>query len=64
MTVLAMILAHDKNGGIGKDNKIPWKCKSDIDFFWNTIGDHTVIVGRKTHLHNSSHCHTPYYHHK
>lgn len=48
MTVLAMILAHDKNGGIGKDNKIPWKCKSDIDFFWNTIGDHTVIVGRKT----------------
>lgn len=48
MTVLAMILAHDKNMGIGKDNKIPWKCKSDIDFFWNTIGDHTVIVGRKT----------------
>ena len=31
MTVLAMILAHDKNMGIGKDNKVPWKCKSDIE---------------------------------
>lgn len=48
MTVLAMILAHDKNMGIGKDNKIPWKCKSDIEFFWKTIGDHTVIIGRNT----------------
>lgn len=48
MTVVEMILANDESGGIGKDNKIPWKCKSDIDFFWKTINQHTIIVGRNT----------------
>jgi dihydrofolate reductase len=48
MTVNA-ILARDANGGIGKNNDLPWP-KNDADMKWfreNTLG-HVVVMGRKT----------------
>jgi dihydrofolate reductase / thymidylate synthase len=49
------ILATDNNGGIGKKNKIPWKCLIDFKFF--SINTklakkdkfNVVIMGRKTY---------------
>jgi dihydrofolate reductase len=43
-----IIVAADLNNAIGKNNSLPWKLKSDLDFFKSiTIGS-TVIMGRKT----------------
>lgn len=44
-----IIVAHSLNGGIGKDNKLLWKLKEDMDFFKNITTDNTVIMGRKTY---------------
>jgi dihydrofolate reductase len=45
---LAVIVAHDKNGCIGKDNKIPWDLSSDMKMFKETTMGKPVIMGRKT----------------
>ena len=52
---MILIVATDVNGGIGKDNKIPWKCKEDMRRFrdittnCDVIGKSNVIImGRKT----------------
>lgn len=42
------ILAYDLNKGIGKDGKLPWKCKKDMDFFKKQTTGHFVIMGSKT----------------
>jgi len=50
-----IILAIDKNNGIGKKNKIPWRVKRDMKYFkdmtTNTIDPNkknVVIMGRKS----------------
>ena len=49
-----IILAKDKNNGIGLDNKLPWNIKKDMEFFKNlttsnNIFDKSVVImGRKT----------------
>lgn len=48
MTINA-IFARDANGGIGKNNDLPWP-RNDADMKWfreNTLG-HVVVMGRKT----------------
>jgi dihydrofolate reductase len=40
----------DMNSGIGKDNKIPWRLKTDIRRFRTLTMGHHVIMGRKTFL--------------
>lgn len=46
---LAMIMAHDTDHGIGKDNQLPWKhIKEDMDFFKYITQGQVVIMGRKT----------------
>jgi dihydrofolate reductase len=43
------IVAVDKNGGIGKDNGLPWKHnKSDMRLFKTLTMGKTVIMGRNT----------------
>ena len=50
-----LILAHDLNNGIGKNNAIPWHFSEDMNYFkklttLNLYDDkNIVIMGRKTH---------------
>lgn len=46
--MLAAIWAQDKNGLIGKDNKLPWYLPNDLRFFKNTTVGNTLVMGRKT----------------
>ncbi len=42
------LIATTKDGGMGTDHGLPWRCPVDLqDFLRTTIGQ-TVIVGRKT----------------
>lgn len=43
-----ILVAHDDNRGIGKDNAIPWDCKEDMQFFKKITTDGTLVMGRKT----------------
>lgn len=43
-----MIVAHDRNRGIGKNNAMPWHLPADLAFLKkNTIGK-TIVMGRPT----------------
>ena len=42
------IVAVDSNLGIGKDNKIPWKNKEDMNLFKTLTIGKTVVMGRNT----------------
>lgn len=46
-----IIVAHDRNNGIGNNNSIPWYCKPDLLNFKNlTIGNNNnaIIMGKNT----------------
>lgn len=47
-----LVIAKTLKGGIGKNNKLPWKLPSDLKMFKKitTFGEHknSVIMGRKT----------------
>lgn len=45
---LTSIVAIDRNGAIGCQNRLPWSIKSDLRFFKKTTLDHSIIMGRKT----------------
>ena len=45
---ISLIVATDSNGGIGRDNKIPWYLPDDIKRFKELTMGHPVIMGRKT----------------
>lgn len=49
---LNIIVACDEENGIGKDNKIPWKCSEDLKHFRQITKDTTkknaVVMGRLT----------------
>lgn len=42
------ILACDLNNGISKNSTIPWKSKTDLNFFYNITKGNIVIMGRNT----------------
>lgn len=43
-----LIVAVDKNWGIGKDNKMMWSLPADMKFFREKTTGHVVVMGRKT----------------
>ena len=43
-----LIWAQDKNGGIGKDGKLPWHISEDLINFKKITSNNTIIMGRKT----------------
>jgi len=45
---ISIIVATSKEGIIAVDDKIPWKCSSDLKYFRETTLDSIVIMGRKT----------------
>ena len=45
---MKMIVAVDEEFGIGKNNKIPWHSKEDMQFFKQATTGHIIVMGRKT----------------
>jgi dihydrofolate reductase len=46
---MKLILACDRNGGIGYKNRLPWdNIQGDLSRFKKLTKDHTVIMGRNT----------------
>lgn len=45
---IKMILATDQCFGIGKDNKIPWDCPEDMQYFKEKTENSVVIMGKGT----------------
>ena len=48
MTELHLIVAHARNGAIGKEGKLPWYLPEDLKHFKRTTLGKPVIMGRKT----------------
>ncbi|MFT6815533.1 MAG: dihydrofolate reductase [Sphingobacteriales bacterium] len=46
--MINLIVAHDQNRVIGKDNDLIWHLPGDLKFFKNTTLNHVLIMGRKT----------------
>jgi dihydrofolate reductase len=46
--MLAIVLAMDVHGLIGKDNDLPWHYPEDLKYFKSLTLGHTVLMGRKT----------------
>lgn len=46
--MIKIIVAHDENRGIGKDNKIPWHIPEEFKFFKSTTTGNCCVMGRKT----------------
>jgi dihydrofolate reductase/thymidylate synthase len=42
------VLAVDKNGGIGLNDKLPWNCKEELNLFYQITKGQRVVFGRKT----------------
>ena len=47
--MINIIVAFDKNYGIGKDSKLPWYIKDELKIFKEKTLDTICIVGRKTY---------------
>ena len=45
---IELIWAQDKNGGIGKNGKLPWHISEDLQNFKKITSGFPVIMGRKT----------------
>lgn len=45
---LSAILAVDKNGGIGINNKLPWHYPEDLQWFRQQTNNKTIIMGSNT----------------
>jgi dihydrofolate reductase len=50
LTNVQAILAVDLLNGLAKNEIIPWKSKTDLNFFKNKTLNHTVVMGSKTLL--------------
>jgi len=46
--MISLIVAFDKNQVIGKDNKLPWHYKEDLQYFKDTTIGKTILMGRST----------------
>jgi dihydrofolate reductase len=46
---LAIIVATDEQGLIGKDNDLPWKLSADLQYFRRVTMGKPLIMGRNTH---------------
>ncbi len=48
MTQLTLIVAMDRDRGIGNDNQLPWHLPEDLAHFKRLTSGHPIIMGRKT----------------
>lgn len=47
--MVSIIVATDKQGGIGKDNALLWHLPNDLKRFKSITSGHPIIMGRKTY---------------
>lgn len=45
---IKILVAFDLEGGIGKNNKLPWNLKSDLQFFKHMTTGKTIVMGYNT----------------
>ena len=45
---LTIVVAYDRNQGIGRDNALPWHLPDDLAHFKRTTSGHAILMGRKT----------------
>lgn len=50
MTVFALIVAHSRNGVIGRNGTMPWHIPADLKFFKATTSGFPVVMGWNTWL--------------
>jgi dihydrofolate reductase len=49
MTIkVSLIAAVADNGVIGKNNELPWRIKSEFQYFKNTTVGHPIVMGRRS----------------
>ncbi len=46
---LTLIVATERQRGIGINNTLPWRLPEDLAFFKRTTSGHAIIMGRKTY---------------
>ena len=47
--IVSIIVAMDENGGIGIENRLPWRLLDDLRNFKQLTMGHHIIIGRKTY---------------
>lgn len=47
--IISIIVAIAENNAIGKDNKLLWHIKDDLQLFKRTTLNHVIIMGRKSY---------------
>lgn len=48
MSNISLIVAMDQNNLIGKENRLPWNIKEDLQYFRKTTLGHPVVMGKNT----------------
>lgn len=46
---IALVVAMAENGVIGRNNELPWKLPSELQYFKKLTMGHPIIMGRKTY---------------
>jgi dihydrofolate reductase len=49
LMIVSLIVATDEEGGIGRDNQVPWRLSADLRRFKQITMGHCIIMGRKTY---------------
>ena len=47
--MIAIVVAHARNGVIGRDGGLPWHLPADLKHFKQLTSGHTVVMGRRTY---------------
>ena len=47
--IISLIVAMDEKRGIGKDNTLPWRIRSDLQRFKALTMGHHIVMGRRTY---------------
>jgi dihydrofolate reductase len=47
--MISLIVAHDSNRVIGKDNELPWHLPEDLGYFKRMTMGKAMVMGRKTY---------------
>lgn len=47
--IISLIVAMDEKGGIGKNDRLPWRLPSDLKRFKQITMGHCLVMGRKTY---------------